>query len=78
MSQTIVNRLTGETLSVYLDLGDDLWLCNEAGDIEHAQRAHFPLERWRFDGARDAGDNIPRVAIRIDFPALPVFAGAAQ
>jgi hypothetical protein len=68
MSQTITNRLTGETLTVYLELGDDLWLRNEAGDIEHAERAQLPADRWHFEGVRGAGDDIPRIAINHKFP----------
>jgi hypothetical protein len=71
MSQTITNRITGETLTVYLELGDDLWLRDEGGEIEHVERAHLPAERWCFDGTRNAGDDVPRTTLRLDFPSLP-------
>lgn len=68
MSQTITNRLTGETLTVYLELGDDLWLLNQAGEIEHVEREHLPADRWCFEGAHGAGDDIPRITINCKFP----------
>ncbi|QIB08999.1 hypothetical protein GZ982_30080 (plasmid) [Pseudomonas fluorescens] len=48
MSQIVTNRLTGESLTVYLELGDELWLCNAAGEIEHVQRDQLPGDRWAF------------------------------
>lgn len=59
MSQSIVNRVTGETLTVELELGEDVWVRNERGDIEQALRSHFPLERWHFVGTLESVDDVP-------------------
>ena len=68
MSQTVTNRITGESLTVYLELGEDLWLINESGEIEHVKRDHLPVDRWCFDGFHGAGDDIPRITIDFKFP----------
>ena len=64
MSKAIVNRVTGEALTVELELGEDLWLRDEHGDIEQAKRNHFPLERWRFVGSYEVVDDTPVMTMR--------------
>lgn len=64
MSKAIVNCVTGETLTVELELGEDLWLRDEYGDIEQAKRNHFPLERWRFVGSSEVVDDTPVMVMR--------------
>lgn len=59
MSTSIVNRVTGEVLTVELELGEDVWVRNEHGDIEQAKRVHFPLERWRPMGTLEGGTDVP-------------------
>lgn len=71
MSQTVTNLLTGETLTVQRECGNELWLRNGAGEIEHALREHLPAERWRFDGASEPHKRQPRIVMVVDFPPLP-------
>lgn len=59
MSKEIVNRLTGEVLTVELELGERLWVSSPMGEVVPAMRAHFPLERWRFVGTSASIDDIP-------------------
>lgn len=68
MSKQVINRLTGEELKVELELGEDLWLRNEHGEIEHALRIHLPLERWRFVGTLPTVDDVPLLAVAPAFP----------
>lgn len=46
MITRIVNRQTGEVLTVELALGNQVWLRNMAGAIEQAALDQFPSERW--------------------------------
>lgn len=65
----MTNLLTGETLFVVRVEGEELWLRNEAGEIEHALRDQLPAERWCFDDAPSARTSHPRIAATFDFPA---------
>lgn len=43
----VVNRSTGERLTVELEIGQSLWLLNDQGVIEKVDRAQLPAERWQ-------------------------------
>lgn len=44
----VVNRTSGERLSIELELGPLLWLRDERGGVEQARREHLPAEQWEF------------------------------
>lgn len=43
----VVNRGTGERLSVELEIGQTLWVRDDRGQIEKVERDHLPAERWQ-------------------------------
>ncbi|WP_426237551.1 hypothetical protein [Pseudomonas sp. TWP3-2] len=69
----MTNLVTDEELIVVRVQGDELWLRNEAGEIEHALREHLPAERWRLNNI-----NRQRVAVVFEFPALFQFKPKAR
>lgn len=66
MTTAIVNRMDGEVLHVELELGGQLWLRNESGQVEKVKVEHLPLERWAFEGA---GANVDDLPVRITHKA---------
>lgn len=67
VSQTLTNLQTDEELIIVRVQGDELWLRNEAGEIEHALRDHLPAERWRLsDPSKESV-----MAVVFEFPAPP-------
>lgn len=67
VSQTLTNLQTGEELIIARVQGDELWLRNEAGELEHALRDHLPAERWRLNDVSKAS----LMAVVFEFPAPP-------
>lgn len=51
----VVNRETGERLSVELEIGQALWVRNGLGQVEKVERDHLPEERWQVVVAQHAG-----------------------
>lgn len=51
----VVNRATGERLTVELEIGQSLWLLNDQGAVERVERSQLPAERWQILAA-DPGD----------------------
>lgn len=50
----VVNRGTGERLSVELEIGQTLWVRDGRGQIEKVERDHLPVERWQIVEAQPA------------------------
>lgn len=48
----VVNRGTGERLSVELEIGQTLWVRDGLGQIERVERDQLPEERWQLIEAR--------------------------
>ncbi|MBD8671597.1 hypothetical protein [Pseudomonas lurida] len=52
----VVNRGTGERLSVELEIGQTLWVRDGLGQVERVERDQLPEERWQLIEARPVVD----------------------
>ncbi|MFJ3685529.1 hypothetical protein [Pseudomonas sp. NPDC090208] len=75
MTVAIVNNDSGEVLHVMLELGRDLWVRDGRGHTEKARVEHFPLERWTFEGAGAAVDDLP---VHVPQPQRQPFADRSE
>lgn len=51
MITALVNRCTNERLVIELEIGQAWWVRGSDGQVEQAERDHFPQELWAHIGS---------------------------